>query len=503
MSLVRARWLVTLSISIVGVLSASSPAMAATPFGCRASISAARPASALAVVEPYVANPAEVPCATDTAGASSGSAGGVGTAGPAAAYTYSSSSADQTTGPVAPGATALVSLDGGSIAGSGASVVVAGPAQAQAAYACVNGTAVPSASSSLSAATVNGQTVSPSSPGAEQTTQLGGGSYVTLNQKTATSTSLTERLVFMHVAGVGDFVLGEAQVTLGTGDPCAGSTSGGGGGGGGGGTPAPPTLNACPPGSTLIPSAQMCEIVVPGATNIGVTRPFAGETGGTVVSLAKARKTYKSGCLYGPGPKFAIVGTKRADRIEGTHRNDRILGLGGNDRIAGHGGNDCLDGGTGSDRVYGGNGKDRVYGGAGNDRLSVQNGSSRVWGGAGGDRIFVGNGSDQVWGGPGRDRISVGRGNDRVWGGAGNDTISAGNGNDWVWGGAGSDYVYVGTGKDHLFGGSGNDRMFGPGLVVYAACGSGRNVVYVNAFGMRYARAHGCRTVRKIHTHTL
>jgi Ca2+-binding RTX toxin-like protein len=502
MTSASARWLVTLSVSIVGALSVSSTAMAATPFGCRASVSAARPASGPPTVEPYVANRAEVPCATDTAGASSGSAGGVGTAGPAAAYTYSSSSADQTAGPVAPGATAFVSLNGGSMANSGAAVAVAGPAQAQASYACVNGAAVGSASSSLSAATVNGQTVSPSSLGAEQTTQLGGGSYVTFNQKVQTSTSLTQRLVFMHVAGVGDFVLGEAEVTLGTGDPCAG-TGGGGGGGGGGGTPAPPSLNACPPGSTLIPADQMCEIVVPGGTNIGVTRPFAGPTGGTVMSLAKARKKYKSGCLYGPGPKYAIVGTQRADRIEGTPRGDRILGLGGNDRIAGHGGNDCLDGGPGADRIYGGNGNDRVYGGPGNDRISVQNGSSRVWGGAGNDRIFLGNGNDQVWGGPGNDRISVGRGNDRVWGGPGNDTISTGNGNDWVWGGPGNDHIYVGTGKDHLFGGSGNDRMFGPGLVVYATCGSGRSIVYVNVFGMPYARAHGCRTVRKIHTHTL
>lgn len=153
-----------------------------------------------------------------------------------------------------------------------------------------------------------------------------------------------------------------------------------------------------------------------------VSRPFEGPIGGTVMTLASARRKYRSGCLYGPGPKFAIVGTNRTGWIQGTRGADRILGLGGNDRIAGQGGNDCFDAGAGNDRVFGGNGNDRIS---------------------------------------------------------------------------------VGTGRDHIFGGPGNVRLFGRGLVVYVARGGGRGTVYVNAFGMRYARAHGCATVRKIRTHVL
>jgi Ca2+-binding RTX toxin-like protein len=506
----RARWLAILATPMLAVLGFASPAAATTtPFGCRASVSAIRPSLALATVEPYVANRAETPCATDSAGASSGTTGStvggsVVTAGPGAAYTYSSASADQTLGTVAPGATSLASVDGGTINNAADTVVLAGPAQAQASYDCVNGAVVPSASSNVSAATVNGQSTAPSSPGAEQTTQLGGGSYLTINQKVQTATSLTERLVFEHIAGVGDYVLGEAQVTLADADPCAGTTGSGGSNGGSGGGTTPATLNACPPGSTLIASTQLCEIVLPGGTDIVVSRPFEGPTGGTVVALAVARKKYRSPCLYGAGSQYAIIGTNHADRIEGTVHADRILGLGGNDRIAGQGGNDCIDGGAGNDRIYGGKGNERIYGGPGNDRISVQGGNSYVNGGPGNDRIVLGNGNDRVYGGPGNDRISVGRGNDHVWGGPGNDTISAGNGNDSIWGQGGNDSILVGTGKDHLFGGSGDNRLFGPGLVVYANCGSGRrNVAYVNVFGMHYAHTHGCQTVRKIRTHTL
>jgi Ca2+-binding RTX toxin-like protein len=488
---------VTAAIAVaIGALSLAGSASAASsnPFGCRASVSAVR--SSLPPIEPYVANRAGAPCATDTAGTTGPAvAGGVATAGPGAAYTYSTTSADSITGPVAPGAAALASVNGGTITNPGASVALSGPAQAQASYACVNGKVVPSASSTVSAVTINGNTTAPSSPGAEQTTQLGGGSYVTINQQVQTATSLTQRLVFEHIAGVGDYIVGEAQVTQPASDVCP---SGGGGGGGG-------SLNACPAGSVLVPNTQLCEIVLSGGSTIVVSRPFEGPTGASVVALTVARKKYKSGCLYGPGPKYAIVGTNRADRIEGTRKADRILGLGGNDRIAAHGGNDCIDGGAGNDLIYGGNGSDRIYGGPGNDRISVQNGNASVWGGPGNDQLFLGNGNDRVWGGAGNDRISVGRGNDKVWSGSGNDRISTGNGNDWVFGGSGSAQIYAGTGKDHLVGGAGgNNRIYGPGLVVYVNCGSGRhNVAYVNIFGMRYARAHGCQSVRKIHTHVL
>jgi Ca2+-binding RTX toxin-like protein len=506
-----------------GTLTLSSPAAAASsnPFGCRASVTAVRPTSPLPTIEPYVANRAETPCATDTAGASSGTAlssstSGTATAGPGAAYTYSTTSADTTTGAVAPGAAAAVSVNGGSLAGMGDTIVLPGPAEAQASFACTDGNVVPSASSNVSAVTINGKTTTLSSPGAEQTIQLGGGAYVTLNQKVQTATSLTERLMDEHIPGVEDIVLGEAQATQTAADPCAGTSgsgSGGSGSGGSGGSGSggsggpggrtPASLTACPAGSTLVASTQECEIVGPGGTLIEVSRPFAGPTGGRVVALAVARKKYKSACLSGPGPKYAIVGTNGANRIEGTVHSDRILGLGGGDRIAGRGGNDCIDGGAGNDRLWGGNGQDRVYGGLGSDRLSVQSGSSYVNGGAGNDRIFIGNGNDRVFGGPGNDRISVGRGQDEVSGGAGKDTITTGDGNDWVYGDAGNDSIKVGNGKDHVFGGAGADRLYAPGLVDYVNGGTGKDLAYVNTVGMRYAKAHGCEKVRKIRTHVL
>ena len=59
------------------------------------------------------------------------------------------------------------------------------------------------------------------------------------------------------------------------------------------------------------------------------------------------------------GPKFAIIGTNKADRITGTNVADRIIGLGGNDKLDGGRGNDCIEGRTGGDTLSGGLGNDR------------------------------------------------------------------------------------------------------------------------------------------------
>lgn len=221
-----------------------------------------RPLGSTAVaLEPVVANPAETPCATDQAGvgqASTGStAAGATTAGPAGAYTYSAGSA---------GAAAVASVDGGALGPTGDSVVLEGPAQAQASYACANDGAVASGGSNVTSAVINGQTVKPPSPGAAQTTQLGGGSYVTINQQVQSGTSLTERLAYEHIAGVADYILGEAQVTLTDSNACAGTGSGSGSGAGGGsgsgsGGGSGSGLAPCPTGSTLVASRQLCEIV--------------------------------------------------------------------------------------------------------------------------------------------------------------------------------------------------------------------------------------------------
>jgi Ca2+-binding RTX toxin-like protein len=505
---INPRRLAALVVVAIGAMYFAGSAVAATtPFGCRASVSAIRN-SPLPAVEPYVANKALTPCATDSAGASSGSVvgpnttGGTANAGPGGAFTFSSTSADPSAGPVAPAATALAVLKGGSIANGTNSITMVGPAQAQTSYACQNGAVVSSASSTLSAVDVNGMTVTTPTPGAEETVPLPGGSSLTINEKLQSGNSLTERMVDLHPAGAGDVVLGEAEVTQTAANPCAGTAG-----------LTPPSLNACPAGSTLNATATQCVIVTSGAGNgsrgangistIGVSRPFAGPVGGRVLALSVARKRFKSGCLSGRGPRFVVIGNNGSNRIEGTRNADRILALGGNDRVAGGGGNDCIDGGAGNDRVFGGNGNDRVFGGNGNDRISVQNDSANVAGGAGRDGIFLGNGNDRVQGGAGNDRISVGRGRDTVSGDAGSDRISTGDGNDSVNGGAGNDRIQVGNGKDHLFGGAGNDRLFGSGNVIFMNGGAGKDTAFVLGLGMHYAKAHGCERVRMIHTHTL
>ncbi len=460
------------------VLAAPATAAPANPFGCRASVEALRLIAPVPGAEPYVANPAETPCATDSAGANQSStaspAGGSASAGPSAAYTASD--------PATPAATALASVDGGAVNGGVNTVALTGPSQAQAAYACVNGATIASGSSDVTAAVINGQTVRPSSPGAETTTQMGGGSYATINQQVQTPTSLTERAVFMHVEGVGDYILGEAQVTRPAVDPCSGTGSGGSGSGSGGGSGSgnggsgsgsggsgsgsggsgsAPT--ACPTGSVLVASAQMCEIVTAGGSQaIEVSQPFAGPTGGSVMTLAAARAKYKSSCLSGAGPKFVVVGTNRADRITGGKGAARILAL------------------------------------AGNDTVTVKNAATCVDGGAGADRITAGNGRDRVFGGTGNDVVKAGRGNDRITAGAGNDRITAGAGNDWVWGNAGKDTITAGKGKDHLFGGAGSDRLRATGRRDWVNGGAGKDMAYVTSKEMKYAHRHGCEKVRTI-----
>jgi Ca2+-binding RTX toxin-like protein len=439
------------------VLAAPAAAAPTNPFGCRASVESLRAAAPLPAAEPYVANPAETPCATDSAGANQSStaspAGGSASAGPSAAYTASD--------PATPAATALASVEGGVVNGGANTVALTGPSQAQAAYACVNGATAPSGSSDVTGAVINGQTVRPSSPGAETTTQMGGGSYATINQQVQTPTSLTERAVFMHVEGVGDYILGEAQVTRPAVDPCPGTGSGGpgsgsggagsgsggsgSGSGGSGADGAGGAPSACPTGSVLVASAQMCEIVTAGGSEaIEVSRPFAGPTGGSVMSLAAARAKYKSSCLSGTGPKFVVIGTNKADRITSGKTAARILALAGNDKVTVKSAASCVDGGTGADRITAGNGRDRLFGGAGNDR------------------------------------------------------ITAGAGNDWVWGNAGKDTITAGSGKDHLFGGAGRDRLRAAGRHNWVNGGPGKDLAYVAAKEMKYAHRHGCEKVRKI-----
>lgn len=171
-------------------------------------------------------------------------------------------------------------------------------------------------------------------------------------------------------------------------------------------------MQACASGSALDAASGFCVIRVPGSGVQGlqvirVGRPFEGPSGGSVLALAEARKRYRSPCLSGAGPAFAIVGTTRGDRITGTNRADRILTLAGNDRAHGGLGSDCIDGGTGRDILSGAQDRDRVYGGPGSDALNGGPAADRLSGGAGNDTINAAFGADRVFGGAGRDAVNV------------------------------------------------------------------------------------------------
>ncbi len=214
-----------------------------------------------------------------------------------------------------------------------------------------------------------------------------------------------------------------------------GNGGGSGGGGNGGGSD---TSGICPRGSVFDAGRKLCVIAVPGSRTaanpagdltgrgaVVVGKPYQGPRGGTVVSLATARKRYKSPCLRGRGLKYVVVGRRRGDRITGTNRADRILGLRGNDRIDGGRGGDCIDGGRGGDKMTGGQGNDRVFGHGGNDAVNGDSGNDRLYGGRGNDSSNAGYGRDRVFGGPGRDAINIATAGPRqiAYGGKGYDIV--------------------------------------------------------------------------------
>jgi hypothetical protein len=332
---------------------------------------------------------------------------------------------------------------------SAGQISVVGPVTSSASYGCSNGKLVSSSGSTLDVLYIAGKAIALPSPGAPLTIQLGGGSYVAINEKTTTSTSITERVLHVHLAGIADIVVGEATVDYSGSDPCAGSSG------------PPPNLNACPAGSTLDPVHLVCVIILPGGVVIVVGPPFTGPTGGTVLAVSVARKKYKSPCLNGPGPKYALIVTKSHGRATGTLKADRILALGPYERIAGLGGNDCIDGRSHNQTIWDGNGK-----------------------------------SPRIYGGTGKTRIGVGNGNGHIYGRKGADWITAGNGNDWIYGGSSSSRIDVGLGRNHVFGGPKNNRIYdasGHGVV---RCGSGkRNVAYLRNRAAKYGAKHGCEKI--------
>ena len=270
---------------------------------------------------------------------------------------------------------------------------------------------------------------------------LGAVVEIKVDERITSPTGLTVRAIHVRVirgaTSLVDLVVGEAKVAA-SGEVCDPAKQPGGTGGSGSG-------DVCPNGS--VARGNLC--IIPAGTggsslgDIIIGRPNQSPSGGTVVAVDVARRLYgRTPCLSGNGtPKFAIVGTNKADRITGTNIADRIIGLGGNDKLDGGRGNDCMEGRTGGDTMSGGLGNDRQYGSTGKDHLN---------------------------GGPGKDYLS---------GGSGNDTISASFGGDRVLGGAGVDFINIAT----------------AGGAASADCGAGRDKIRLNRNETKKIR--NCETV--------
>ncbi len=303
--------------------------------------------------------------------------------------------------------------------GNGTVVIGVGAAQSMAVANCVDDQPVFTGNSQVTGLTINGQTVTLDGPLTDLTdaisnSPLGGLVTVRLNEQTKTPTGLIQRAAHILVLDaadtpLADVIVAESSVNSSSAcDPNADNNIPPGGNNGSGGNGSGFDFKVCPQGAVLDTSSGFCVITAAASGGQGVIvigRPFTGPSGGTVISLVNARKKYKSVCLNGPGPKFATIGTNKADNITGRNTADRILSLGGNDSVDGGRGNDCIDGGTGSDNLNGAIGNDRVYGKSGNDHLN---------------------------GGPGKDRLSSGSGNDSINAAYGADSISAGSGRDYI-----------------------------------------------------------------------
>ena len=265
---------------------------------------------------------------------------------------------------------------------------------------------------------------------------------VKVDERVSTPTSLTIRAAHIRVlrgtTPLLDIVIAEAKVAA-NGPVCDPDKQNEG--------VNPNTNGICPAGSVLVTMTNLCVIKAStsgsGLGDIIVGRPFMGPSGGTVVPIDIARKRFgRSPCLgFAGNPKFAIVGTNKADRITGSNIADRIIGLGGNDKLDGGRGNDCIEGRTGGDNMSGALGNDKLYGSSGKDHLN---------------------------GGPGTDFLSAG---------SGNDSINAAFGRDRAMGGSGIDFINIAT----------------AGPAASANCGSGRDKVRINKNERRKVRS--CETI--------
>jgi hypothetical protein len=416
-----------------GLLSGAASAQAAN-WQCRGSAAASATAGNPGF-EPVVANSAFSPCVTSATGPSDA---GPPTGRPGALRTGTGSASTSIVpaggSPAAQTIGAVGEIENAGIALGPAGALTLGVRQAIARVSggCAGGAPTLTGSGEVTGLSLNGTEV----PLAQAIAQLSAalaplGQVVDLrvNEEVRDATTLLHRALHLRVltaAGtpVEDVILGEARggfaggVCQDTGDTGTGTGT------------TPPGLEPCPKGSVLDAPSGFCVIRVPGGGVQGervirVGRPFEGPSGGTVVPLDQARRRYKSPCLSGAGPEFAVVGTNKADRITGTNRADRILLLAGRDRGDGGRGADCVDGGTGRDVLSGAQDRDRVYGMAGNDSINGGSATDLLSGGTGSDTINAAFGADRVTGGTGRDAINVATAGPRahVSCGSGSDTV--------------------------------------------------------------------------------
>jgi hypothetical protein len=481
-----------MACTLVAASVIASTASAATQFGCRASLARVDLGNGV-LAEPVVANETNaggVPCVTDSKGEESievpSTANDIVSVGPAGVFTYNSPTAGTPSpfGPLPVGVDAITSVNAINI--PQAQITVVGPIDDEAGYSCTTGVPVPFASSNLSVLKIGTQTITLSSVGVPQTLSLGALGYVAVNEQIATATSITERILDVHLTGIADVIVGEATASV-SGNPCpaltgptgpTGTTSTTGATGptrttgatgptSTTGATGPTTTGLfpsqlCPTGSLYAPNLNECVIVFGGVTTV-VCQPGKGcPKGGVVLPLAVARMKYHSPCLSGPGPNYVLVATKPFGRVEGTPHSDRILALGIGERVAGLGGDDCMDGAAGH-----------------------------------GQKLFDGNGKDRLYGGPGKNRIAAGNGNDLIKGRSGKgDWITAGNGNDIVRGGTGNTRIDLGLGRDNIHGGPHQNRIWVIGANARVSCGTGgHNHAFVRQPAAPYAKRHGCERI--------
>jgi Ca2+-binding RTX toxin-like protein len=298
--------------------------------------------------------------------------------------------------------------------GAGGPALGIGAANSTAAATCVHGSLVPKFSGDSRVADITlGGTVIPldrlvSALADALNPILGAIVEIKADERIQTPTSLTIRALHIKVlrgtTPFIDLVVGEAKVAS-SGPVCDPTKQND--------NPPPNGNGVCPKGSVLVPETNFCVIKkeTSGSSlgDIIVGRPFQGPSGGTVVPIDIARKKYGlSPCLSGGGaPKFAIIGTNKADRITGTNVADRIIGLGGNDKLDGGRGNDCIEGRSGGDNMSGALGNDKIYGSTGNDHLNGGPGTDFLSAGSGNDTVNASFGRDRVLGGSGRDFVNI------------------------------------------------------------------------------------------------